>query len=213
MVSNFSPSTGPRPPATHSASLDAPQTTGTPSGAPAAVAAPDSGSPKASLPKTSDGLTHPADRNNPAGHYDPSDAGAPTAPQGAPVNDPHQFSHDSVPDLSETPASHFPPGIQAAGRTTPPQDDPLLELLVPSPDDLRDLSAAPESQFPPETEESHNPPIQFTLTPDADQSPSQTEEISRAAAVPEPSMIGLMLLGLGALACRGRRRLTPAQRV
>ncbi|OYW39378.1 MAG: hypothetical protein B7Z35_04510 [Hydrogenophilales bacterium 12-61-10] len=49
------------------------------------------------------------------------------------------------------------------------------------------------------------------LEPDASQPPSRTVGLTRAA-VPEPSMIYLMLLGLAALVWTGRNRLIPTQR-
>jgi len=83
-------------------------------------------------------------------------------------------------------------------------DDPLNPILT---------STLPESQRTPGMNDPLNPPILPSAQPEplltgpiAVQPPSQT---AIDAAVPEPSMIGLMLLGLAALAWSGRLGLPP----
>ena len=140
-------------------------------------------------------------------------------PQGAPRNESRE-SPDNVPGrLSEVPEPRFTPGNDAGAPMPPPQDEPRNELLeppflgnVPSPFE------APESEFPIGTDDPLNPLIPLSAQPDPlltapydSQSPPQIAEVS-PAAVPEPSMTGLMLLGFAALAWTGRRRLPPGQR-
>jgi hypothetical protein len=106
---------------------------------------------------------------------------------------------------------------------SPLQDEPRYELLEPpffgsAPSPFE----APESQLPTGMDDPLNPgmddplnpliplseqPEPLLTSPYDGQSPPQA-----AAAVPEPSVIGLMLLGLAALVWTGRRRLTPARR-
>jgi hypothetical protein len=102
---------------------------------------------------------------------------------------------------------------------SPLQDEPRYELLeppffgsVPSPFD------APESQRPTGMDDPLNPPsplIAFSEQPEPllRTSPYDSQSLPQiAAAVPEPSVIGLMLLGLAALGWAGRRRQTATRR-
>jgi len=99
----------------------------------------------------------------------------------------------------------------------PLQDEPRL-LEPPFPGNVPSLFEAPESAFPTGTDDPLNPLIPLSAQPDPlltapydSQSPPQIAEVS-PAAVPEPSMTGLILLGLAALGWTGRRRLTPGRR-
>jgi hypothetical protein len=99
----------------------------------------------------------------------------------------------------------------------PLQDEPRL-LEPPFPGNVPNLFEAPESEFPTGTDDPLNPLIPLSEQPEPlltapydSQSPPQIAELS-PAAVPEPSMIGLMLLGLAALSWTGHRRLAPKRR-
>jgi len=146
--------------------------------------------------------THPGPTNlvgpdDLAGDNNPSEAGAPTS-QGEPQNEQPKPFLGTIPNPFEAPESQFPPGL----------DDPLDPILT---------SALPGSKRTPGVDDSLNPPILPSALPEplptgpsAGQSPSQN---AIDVAVPEPSMFGLMLLGLAALAWTGRSPPVPARRV
>ncbi len=161
--------------------------------------------------------TPPASSSDPAGS-ERNDAGSPP-PQGEPGNESRE-SPDNVPGvLAEAPESQFTPGNDAGAPISPLQDEPRYELLkppffgsVPSPFE------APASQLPTGMDDPLNPlnplialseqpePLLLTSPYDGQSQPQI------AAAVPEPSVIGLMLLGLAALGWAGRRRPTATRR-
>jgi hypothetical protein len=161
--------------------------------------------------------THLAGSGDPADN-ESNDAGLPP-PQGEPGSESRELP-DSVPGvLSEAPESRFTPGNDAGAPMSPLQDEPRYELLeppffgsVPSPFD------APESQRPTGMDDPLNPPsplIAFSEQPEPllRTSPYDSQSLPQiAAAVPEPSVIGLMLLGLAALGWAGRRRQTATRR-
>jgi hypothetical protein len=102
---------------------------------------------------------------------------------------------------------------------SPLQDEPRYELLeppffgsVPSPFE------APESQLPTGMDDPLNPlnpliALSEQPEPLLPTSPYDGQSLPQiAAAVPEPSVIGLMLLGLAALGWAGRRRPTATRR-
>lgn len=157
--------------------------------------------------------THLASSGDPADN-ESSDAGLPP-PQGEPGIESRE-SPDNVPGvLSEAPESRFTPGNDAGAPMSPLQDEPRYELLEPpffgsAPSPFE----APESQRPTGMDNPLNPliplseqPVPLLTSPYDGQSPPQA-----AAAVPEPSAIGLMLLGLAALGWAGRRRPTATRR-
>lgn len=154
---------------------------------------PQEGAQDGTLP----GSTNLVGSNDPAGDNDPSEAGAPTPPQGEPQNEQPKPFLGTLPNPFEAPESQLPPG----------PDDALDPILT---------SALPGSQRTPGVDDPLNPPILPSALPEplptgpsAGQPSSQT---AIGAAVPEPSMIGLMLLGLAALACSGRPQPAPARR-
>lgn len=180
---------------------------------PATASAPDSESPDALPPGPRPCPTHLARSDDPA-DKDSSEAGSPPT-QGAPRNE-SRGSPDNVPGrLSEAPEPRSTPGNDAGAPMPPQQDEPPYELLEPpffgsAPSPFE----APQAQLPNGMDDPLNPLIPLSEQPEPlltspydDQSPPQT-----AAAAPEPSMIGLMLLGLAALGLTGRRRLTPTRR-
>jgi len=101
----------------------------------------------------------------------------------------------------------------------PPQDEPGNASHQPVSGNIpASLSKAPGSQPPTGMDDPLNPLIPLSTQPDPllaapydGQSAPQIAGVS-PAAVPEPSVIGLMLLGLAALGWTGRRRLTPTRR-
>lgn len=158
--------------------------------------------------------THPASSGDPAGS-ERNDAGSPP-PQGEPGNESRE-SPDNVPGvLAEAPESQFTPGNDAGAPMSPLQDEPRYELLeppffgsVPSPFE------APESQLPTGMDDPLNPLIALSEQPEPllPTSPYDGQSLPQiAVAVPEPSVIGLMLLGLAALGWAGRRRPTATRR-
>lgn len=169
--------------------------------------------------------TNLASSGDPAGN-EPNDAGSPP-PQGELGNGSRE-SPDNVPGvLAEAPESQFTPGNDAGAPTAPLQDEPRYELLeppffgsVPSPFE------APESQLPMGMDDLLNPGMDDPLNPLnplvplSEQpepllltSPYDGQSLPQiAAAVPEPSVIALMLLGLTALGWAGRRRPSATQR-
>lgn len=195
-----------------------------PGGLPPEASQPD-GTP---TPPTTTGRippTHLASSGDPTGN-EPNDAGSPP-PQGEPGNGSRE-SPDNVPGvLAEAPESQFTPGNDAGAPTAPLQDEPRHELLeppffgsVPSPFE------APESQLPMGMDDLLNPGMDDPLNPLnplvplSEQpepllltSPYDGQSLPQiAAAVPEPSVIALMLLGLTALGWAGRRRPSATQR-
>lgn len=113
-------------------------------------------------------------------------------PQGEPGSKSHQSPSGNVPaSLSEAPESQRTMGM----------DDPLNPLIPLSgqPEPLNSLIPLSRQSEP------------LLTSPYNGQSPLQTAVVS-PAAIPEPSVIGLMLLGLAALGWTGRRhRLTPTR--
>ncbi|HQT30405.1 MAG TPA: PEP-CTERM sorting domain-containing protein [Thiobacillus sp.] len=192
---------------------------------PAAVSAPDSESPNALLPGGSPCPTHLAKPVDPIDHKNPNDAGLPTTlPPGDPRNVPQNPSPENVTALPEqaarpstdTPADQNGPG-EAGAPASPPSE-------VPRNEQPEALPGNPPAQFEPlilAFPSGPDAPIsQFILPsalpevlaePGASQPPSRTVGLTRAA-VPEPSMIYLMLLGLVALVWTGRNRPIPTQR-
>lgn len=195
---------------------------------PAAVSAPDSKSTNALLPGAFPCPTHLAKPVDPVGHKNPNAAGLPTAlPADDPLNVPQTPIAENVaalpeqaarpdPASTDTPADQNYPG-EAGAPLSPASGEPRNEqpevlpgnppapfeaLTLPFPSGLD----APISQIilPSALPEA-------LMGPDASQPPSRTVGLSRAA-VPEPSMIYLMLLGLAALVWTGRNRLIPTQR-
>jgi len=197
----------PPPPRTHDEQLNC---------TPATVSAPDSESPNALPPGARPCPT------NLAGSDEPADNGSSEAGSPPPQNEPGSESRES-PDnvagsLPEAPGSQLPPENEAGAPMSPLQDEPRNKLFEPPfPGNVPSPFEGPESEFPTGTDDPLNPLIPLSALPEPllsspydGQSPPQTAEIS-PAAVPEPSMIALMLLGLAALGWTGRRRLTPTR--
>jgi hypothetical protein len=179
---------------------------------PATISAPDSESPNALPPGARPCPTHLASSGDPADN-ESNGTGSPP-PQGEPGNESRE-SPDNVPGvLSEAPESRFTPGNDAGAPISPLQDEPRYELLEPpffgsAPSPFE----APESQLPTGMNDPLNPLIPLSEQPEPLlTSPYDGQSLPQtAAAVPEPSVIGLMLLGLAALGWTGRRRLTPTR--
>jgi PEP-CTERM motif len=167
----------------------------------------DSGSPNALPPGALPCPTQPAG-SEPVAQLADSDDPANNNPS---EDEPQQSSPGNVPGArSEAPESQLPPESEAGAPMPPLQDEPpQIVLLEPSPDNVGP-SEAPESEFPTGLDDPLNPPTPLPLRTAPYDGP-QIAELS-PAAVPEPSMIGLMLLGLAALSWTGRRRLTPKRR-
>lgn len=149
-------------------------------------------------------------------------AGRPASPPGNPPSSPSQgtppanpFPSAALPAPSPGPQSPAGPGHRVgdnpshapdgSGAAAPPGDS----KDQPLPDKASRPSDPWENQFPPETDD----PISRLLLPIpySDPLPDETAQDS-PAGIPEPSMTGLMLLGLAAMGWAGRRRLAPAQR-
>ena len=152
--------------------------------------------------------THLASSGDPADD-ESNDAGSPP-PQGEPGNESRESPDNVAGSPSEAPGSQFPPENEAGAPRNEPLEPPFFGS-APSPVE------APESLLPTGMDDPLNPlnpliplseqPEPLLTSPYNGQSPPQT-----AVAVPEPSVIGLMLLGLAALGWTGRRRLTPTRR-
>ena len=205
------------PPVSRTAPLGSPLTHGTPGGKP--NASPDSASPNPSPREVRPGPTPAAASDDPAGHKEPSEAGLPPA-QGAPGNASRE-SPDNVPGrLTEAPEPLFTPGKDAAAPMLPMQDEPRNERLgSPFPGNVASPYEAPESEFPTGAHDPLDPSVPLSAQPDPlltapyddSQSLQQTAEVS-PAAVPEPSVILLMLLGLAGLGWTARSRPSPTRR-
>lgn len=195
---------------------------------PAADSAPDSESPDALLPGASPCPTHLAKPAEPVGPKIPNETGLPTTlPSGEPRNEPQNPSPEYVaalpeqaarpdPASTDTPADQNGPG-EAGAPASPPSATPRNEQPVALPGNPPVTFEAPVLPPPAGLDA---PISQFILPsalpealvePGASQPPSRTDGLT-SAAVPEPSMIYLMFLGLVALVWTGRNRLIPAQR-
>lgn len=169
-------------------------------------------------PHASPGTPAPAGKPSLAG---PAPTSPPAAgPNGAPPG--VRPSHAGSPPAGEPPGPAPPPhagpprppagdgaparppgeaGAPAAPQGTPqPQHGAPEGTLPPSPPD-----APPDAPTPPQTGEPFSP--LHSLDPLAP--PPSQKLAARPAAVPEPSMLGLMLLGLATVAWAGRRRACP----
>lgn len=197
---------------------------------PAAVSAPDSKSTNALLPGAFPCPTHLAKPVDPVGHKNPNDAGLPTAlPSGDPRNVPQNPSAENVaalpeqaarpdpdPESTDTPADQNDPG-DAGAPLSPASGEPRNEQPEAMPGNPLAPFEALTLPFPSGPDAPISQIIlpsalpEALLEPDASQPPSRTVGLTRAA-VPEPSMIYLMLLGLAALVWTGRNRLIPTQR-
>lgn len=195
---------------------------------PAADSAPGSESPNALLPGA---LPCPADLMkavDPVDHKNPNAAGLPTTlPAGDPRNVPQKPIAENVaalpeqaarpgPESTNTPADQNVPG-EAGAPLSPASGEPRNEQPEampgnpPAPFEALTLPF-PSGQVAPISQIILPSALPEALVePDASQPPSRTVGLSRAA-VPEPSMIYLMLLGLAALVWTGRNRLIPTQR-
>lgn len=152
--------------------------------------------------------THLASSGDPADD-ESNDAGSPP-PQGEPGNESRESPDNVAGSPSEAPGSQFPPENEAGAPRNEPLEPPFF-ASAPSPVE------APESLLPTGMDDPLNPlnpliplseqPEPLLTPPYNGQSPPQT-----AVAVPEPSVVGLILLGLAALGWTGRRRLTPTRR-
>ena len=100
------------------------------------------------------------------------------------------------------------------------QDEPRNERLDPPfPGNVASPYEAPESEFPTGAHDPLDPSVPLSAQPDPlltapyddSQSLQQTAEVS-PAAVPEPSVILLMLLGLAGLGWTARSRPSPTRR-
>lgn len=111
-------------------------------------------------------------------------------PQGSPILPPQINGPSSFPPGGPQSPGHSDP-IGSPGTPTSPDDEPGGNL-PPNP-----LPAAgPDSWTPPRTDAPLDPP-------------SSQQAATQPHAVPEPSMLGLMALGIAALAWMGRRRTIP----
>ncbi|OZA46978.1 MAG: hypothetical protein B7X81_06140 [Hydrogenophilales bacterium 17-61-76] len=125
----------------------------------------------------------------------PEQAARPSTDTPADQNGPGEAGAPASPP-SEVPRNEQP---EALPGNPPAQFEPLILAFPSGPD-------APISQF---ILPSALPEV--LAEPGASQPPSRTVGLTRAA-VPEPSMIYLMLLGLVALVWTGRNRPIPTQR-
>ena len=159
-------------------------------------------------------LTSPPNtqQGTPPGPAAPSGGGAGPQNSGTP-NTPPTGSPASPPQLAGpgTPAEKDATPNEAAAPAAP-QSGPKTE---PGPDEKSAPPNAPDSMPQPETGGPFNPP--FPTSPmgplhTADQPQPQIQQLSRAT-VPEPSMLGLMLIGVAALAWKARQRLTPVREI
>ena len=121
--------------------------------------------------------------------------GTPSADQKTP---PEKLADNSTPGVSNTASEHQdetgprekPKGKPISGPDHNQKSDPLESLLLES-DPFSEIYASEESGLPQTRLFDPEPPL-------------------RPAAVPEPSMAGLILLGLASMAFAGRRRKSPA---
>jgi hypothetical protein len=136
----------------------------------------------------------------------PSHVGSPSTgtPPGPAATPPH--AGPPRPPAGDGAPAH-PPG--EAGAPASPQETPQPPhgapegTLPPSPPD-----APPDALTPPQTGEVFRPLNSLDpLVPP----PNQKLAAQQPAAVPEPSLLGLMLLGLAAMAWAGRRRAVPVR--
>ena len=198
---------------------------GLPDGGPSGPGAqsPRFGTPQGGLPPL-----QPAHNMYPPGFSRPS--GHPPSPpitqQGTPPGNAAPSGGGAGPQNSGTP--NAPPTRSPAGPGTPagtdaspeeagapaaPQSGPQTD---PSPGDKSVPPNAPDSMRQPGTGGPFNP-----LFPTSAMGPlltanpllPQIQPLSRRAAIPEPLMPGLMLIGFAALAWKARRRLTPLRGV
>jgi hypothetical protein len=165
---------------------------------------------------------------DPVDHKNPNAAGLPTTlPAGDPRNVPQKPIAENVaalpeqaarpgPESTNTPADQNVPG-EAGAPLSPASGEPRNEQPEampgnpPAPFEALTLPF-PSGQVAPISQIILPSALPEALVePDASQPPSRTVGLSRAA-VPEPSMIYLMLLGLAALVWTGRNRLIPTQR-
>lgn len=125
---------------------------------------------------------------------------------------PPRPAHNIYPPGFSRPVGHLssPPNTQEGTLPGPaaPQSGPQTE---PGPDEKSAPPNAPGSMPQPGTGGPFNPP--FPTSPmdplhTADQPLPQIQQLSRAT-VPEPSTLGLILIGIAALAWKTRQRLTP----
>lgn len=153
--------------------------------------------------------------------HEPGATPAPPSPQGESPNEPHKPIPGNAPGLVQAPAPQLPPASEAGAPAPPPQGAPLNELLEPFPGNAPGPLDELVANFPPGTDDPLNllnPLIPLAAQPkplagpNDGQSPSLTTG-SSPVAVPEPSTIGLILLGLAALAWANRPRLAAARRV
>jgi len=148
-----------------------------PSGAPTGAGSPPAGSPPAGKSPGPSAPTHASAPHAPTGNGAPAQ---PPGEAGAPAS-PHEESPQ-------------PPHVGAPqGTPQPPQGTPEGTSPASSPD------APPGTPTPQQAGEPFNP-----LTPMAP--PPSQKLTAQPAAVPEPSLPGLMLLGLAAMAWAVRRR-------
>lgn len=231
------PSATPVPPVSPTAPPDSSPPHPTPRGK--CTASPDDASPREVRPGPTPpaGCDDPADHNDPndpAGHNNPREAGAPaTTPQGEMPSTPPEPSPGNAPALPgagaqpdpillagpSDPAGNEIPGNTPAGAGTPsmpqggPLDDLILEPIRQGAQNPSDEGNSQPGQGPANLDTvpaalPADPPGSLPLGAQA--SPQILQ--SGAAAVPEPSTIGLMLLGVAALAWTGRARPAGARR-
>ena len=134
-------------------------------------------------------------------------------------NGPGQSEEESYPGstplASPNPAGPNDPDEASAPTPTPQQGEPLESF--PGPGNMPDLLDLPELQAQPGKDDSLNPQTPTSALPEplplsnGDQLPLQIVDVS-PDAVPEPTTIALMLLGLLSLTWTGRRAATHTRR-
>ena len=128
----------------------------------------------------------------------PQSSGAPnTLPTGSPAGPSKPTGKDASPEEAGAPAA--------------PQSGPQTD---PGPDEKSDPPNAPDLVRQPGTGDPLNPLFPISAMDPlhtTDQPLPQIQPLSRSA-IPEPSMLGLMLIGFAALAWKARRRLSPLEK-